>query len=72
MSVSLLLSRVVTTVGSLTVLEQVMERTELQVGPHPLDFLPPVLTVEALCKDAALGEQSDAEAIFLVHMIESH
>ena len=49
-----------------------MERTELQVGPHPLDFLPPVLTVEALCKDAALGEQSDAEAIFLVHMIESH
>lgn len=35
-------------------------------------FLLTVLTVEALCKDAALREQSDAEAIFMIHMTESH
>lgn len=43
------------------------------VGPVlGMYFLPTVLTVEALCKDAALREQSGAEAIFMVHMTESH
>lgn len=42
------------------------------VGPVlGMYFLPTVLTVEALCKDAALREQSGAEAIFMVHMTES-
>lgn len=43
------------------------------VGPVlGMYFLPTVLTVEALYKDAALREQSGAEAIFMVHMTESH